>query len=145
MAIFTSMTQILCFLQLLILLFIFSCESPKNGHITSGKHLQIDPQAPNQYELPELTLQSIIPLETTDSSLIAHIMKIEYFSDHFYILNLVPPRGRKLLAFSGEGKFIHNTNQGKGPGEHVFLSNFFVDRSTKQIFLMDHVVGANYL
>ena len=135
------MLKISCFLQLWIPLFIFGCESPKKEEVTLAKHLQIDPKAHSQYDLPELTLQSIIPLETTDSSLIAFMMNIEYFSDHFYILNLVPPRSRKLLAFSGEGKYIRKTSQGKGPGEHVFVANFFVDKNTKRVLLMDHVVG----
>jgi len=93
----------------------------------------------NKFDIGMLTdsIAQIIPLETTDSSLIANIDKIEIKNNTIFIKDDL---SKSVLMFSKDGKFINKIQAiGQGPGEYVSLSNMTVTDST--LILIDHLVG----
>lgn len=65
---------------------------------------------------------SVVPLETTQNSLIGSIYKFVSFGDRFYIQDL---RNQTLFVFTNNGKFLFKLSEGgRGPGEFNELRNF---------------------
>ncbi len=125
----------------LFALFLIASCTTKEQEVPSQKVIQIDPKQETNQFLPELTVHSMIPLESNDSSLIANIRTIEYFKDKFYIINFITITNGSLLAFSKDGKFINKTLSGKGPGENVDPFALFIDRKEGKIHLYDQRGG----
>jgi hypothetical protein len=73
-----------------------------------------------------------IPLETTDTALIAQINEVISTEDYFLV------RDKHLYMFDKHGKFLHKiSNTGQGPGEYVQLID--CDADDKYIYLFDNV------
>jgi hypothetical protein len=71
-----------------------------------------------------------IPLETTDTALLAYIREIISTDDYFFV------RDKHLYMFDKQGKFLHKiSRQGRGPGEYVQLDDCDVD--DKHVYLLD--------
>ena len=69
----------------------------------------------------------LIPLETTDESLIGFIDKIEFYDDKIYILDRF--FGSSVFVFSKEGKFLSKlSRKGRGPGEYIFPMYSAIDQ-----------------
>lgn len=82
----------------------------------------------------------IIPLETSISSLIGKIIKVNKTADKIYILskNTGEYSGNDLLVYNGNGDFIRKVgSKGKGPGEYIQIQDFCVAKSTGGIFVLD--------
>ncbi len=78
---------------------------------------------------------TIIPLETTDRSLIQYLKKVVLYDDKFFILDDQRPL---FTIFSKTGKFIETVSkQGKGPGEYYVPTDFIIDSEQGQIELLD--------
>lgn len=78
---------------------------------------------------------SIIPLETTNKSLIQYIKKVVIHDHKIFLLDDQRPL---LAVFSSKGKFIKSIgNQGNGPGEFHYPTDFIIDDLHKQIELYD--------
>ena len=72
-----------------------------------------------------------ITLETSDSCLLSHIMKVEQSDSFLFVFDFSGP---KVLQFSSDGRFIKKTgNKGRGPGEYPNLRTFALDKLNKQI------------
>lgn len=78
----------------------------------------------------DLKLGKIIPLETSDSSLLYDIVSVDEIKDRYFI------RSRsKVLAFGEDGKFLYNVSaKGQGYKEYVTMSSFFIDNNELCIF-----------
>lgn len=77
----------------------------------------------------------IIPLETTEESLITEVSKVQFYNGHYYILDR---RSHELFCFDEEGKFLYKiSNQGRGPREYVGVSDFTIDRFNYRLLLLD--------
>jgi len=62
----------------------------------------------------------IIPLETTDSSLLGDIYGIAFYNNHYYIGD---SRGNYLFCFDEKGKFVRKIGKvGQGPEEYITAS-----------------------
>lgn len=82
----------------------------------------------------------IIPLETSNSSLIGKIVKVNKTADKIYILSKSTGEysGNDLLVYNGNGDFIRKVgSKGKGPGEYIDIQDFCVAKSTGGIFVLD--------
>lgn len=67
----------------------------------------------------------LIPLETTDSSLVAHITKIITSKDKIFIYDRIQ---NQIFIFNQEGQFISKINQkGRGPEEYNSLSDLAIN------------------
>jgi hypothetical protein len=77
----------------------------------------------------------IIPLETTDESLIGRITEVQVSDGKIFVFDI---DHAGLFVFNMDGKFIRRIGrEGQGPGEYVFLSNFTVDEAKHEIYLLD--------
>lgn len=79
----------------------------------------------NKIKLSELLTDScrLIPLETTDDSLLGKIYKIKKHNNTYYLLS----DDRWILRFDENGKFISSLNcLGSGPEEYTYIGDFDV-------------------
>ena len=72
----------------------------------------------------------IIPLETTEHSLIGgSASKIIFYNNHYYILD-APNPSKSFYCFDEQGKFVRKIgNEGRGPEEYIFVQNFVINES----------------
>lgn len=128
---------------LFLLLFGYACQNNRNNRYKN--------QRLKKSELVHIDLTNIkkglnindildditfIPLETTDSSIIAEITKVIYYGDRFYIFDL---KFQSLKVFDLNGKYINSIGRiGNGPGEYKELDDFIIDPKTKHILLLDN-------
>ena len=77
----------------------------------------------------------IIPLETTDSSIINKVTKIVFHEGRYYILD--EPQ-KTVFIFDDKGKYISKIDWiGDGPGEYGLLYDFEINRFTNNLELLD--------
>jgi hypothetical protein len=98
--------------------------------------IKVDEIPNKDVKMQEITSAfTIIPLETTDQSLIQYLKKVVLCDDKFFVLD----DQRPLFAiFSKTGKFIKSVSkQGKGPGEYYVPTDFIIDSEQGQIELLD--------
>ncbi len=73
-----------------------------------------------------------IPLETHPKAFMKFINFLKATDDRFYI-NTV----QELLCFDRSGKFLHKLDQqGRGPNEYIYLSDFDIKPEKKQIIVL---------
>ena len=79
-------------------------------------------------EIIDSSFFRIIPLETTEASLISNIYKLFYKNNRFYILDAAPMQlFQNILIFDDNGKFIKKiSGNGRGPNEYLRLLNMTV-------------------
>ncbi|MFO8234435.1 MAG: 6-bladed beta-propeller [Bacteroidales bacterium] len=115
---------------LLIILGLPSCWSESKNDM---KQILVEKDDPVDLYLSDISneVETII-LETDDSCLLSHIMKIEYSENSIFIFDF---RGPKVLQFSSTGKFIKKIgSKGRGPGEYPNLRTFTIDGQNKLIY-----------
>jgi len=77
----------------------------------------------------------IIPLKTTDRSVIKEISKIVVNNNNYYILD---SEQRSVLIFSRDGHFINRLDKtGKGPGEYIDIYDFDINEFTGNLEILD--------
>ena len=78
----------------------------------------------------------LIPLETTDNSLISYIEKYDYFEGKHYILDDIQ---FILFIFDENGNYLNRIakkGQGQGPGEYRFIYDFGINPQKGQIEML---------
>ena len=127
-----GLKTVMVIVLLSIVCFFFSCEIKDHQEI--GK-IMIDPHAKNTEV--NITVKSIVQLETSDSSLIGHINTVKYYKNRFYIFD--QNISKTLFVFDSTGKFINKTRLGHGPGEIIEPWNFCIDEASNTILLWDQM------
>jgi len=114
--------------KLLFLLFaVFMFYSCKNNPIIGNlTEIKISPKISDDEALQPLIKDlQIVKLQTTDSSLIKYITRIEYKKNKFYIQTT---NNKPILVFDSIGNYKNSIGQyGKGPKEFIQLMDFQVD------------------
>lgn len=83
---------------------------------------------------------TVIPLETTPSSLIKRVGKVVWYKSNIYILD---DSQKRLLQFDATGNFVRSIEHlGQGPGEYLSLADFQI--KDDKIYLLDRY-GARLL
>ena len=78
-----------------------------------------------------ITISNIIPLETSELSLLGKIEKIIKRDGFIYVKS----RNRPLALFDDKGRFIHNIGKiGSGPKDYSMLADF--DINNKEIYIL---------
>jgi hypothetical protein len=78
----------------------------------------------------------VIPLETTDSSLIVRIKRIEIWNDNIFVLNELKSHNN-ILCFDLGGKFLFSIDRmGQGPGDYSYLGDFIIDENLNHLILV---------
>ncbi|AWW29346.1 hypothetical protein DN752_03855 [Echinicola strongylocentroti] len=78
----------------------------------------------------------LVPLETTEKSLIGPINKVLATESHIYIYDRF--KGGGLVVFDNEGKFIRRIPNGQGPGELSRLYDIDFDEENDQLIAYEH-------
>lgn len=79
----------------------------------------------------------IIPLEFNKHCILGKIVKITITGDGIYIKDEQNKAG--IFKFDNKGKFISIIGkQGKGPGEHIELTDFSLNKSTNSLYIFDN-------
>ncbi|MCK5820308.1 MAG: 6-bladed beta-propeller [Bacteroidales bacterium] len=82
-----------------------------------------------------ITDVSIVPLETTDKSLISYVAQVDQIDDYLIIIERT---NQRIKAFNIDGSFSHFIgNIGKGPGEYIYPFGFSILRPEKEILVYD--------
>lgn len=107
--------------------FTFSCCSKPVSPVSELVQITIDPDKVENYiDISPMLSDSIdiIPLETTDESLLSNIGRLIFHKGHFYILD---GTRRGIFVFDEKGRFVRKIGkQGGGPGEYSSILFFDV-------------------
>ena len=114
-----------------------SCNTQKEGRFVSGKHTntvdmsQIGGDKKFNWKAVIDDIQ-IIPLETSDKSLVSRIDRLEYSPElGFFIMDC---RSRpSLMSFDSNGKFRFKLIPGKGPGEFNEIRSFQLTKKSVDV------------
>ena len=80
----------------------------------------------------------VVPLETTDKSLIKQVSRIEVTENDIWVKN----SNTNILRFSRDGKFRNTVGKvGQGPGEYSFVTDFVIDPVKKELHLNSSTMG----
>jgi hypothetical protein len=114
-----------------LIFFLLSCSNEKNSSI-----ITIDVQSPTGPELKYLSEIAIdiqyIPLETHPKALMKFVNYLKATDDKFYINTVL-----ELLCFDKSGKFLYKLDQqGRGPNEYVYLSDYDISPGKKQVIVL---------
>lgn len=129
----------------LILFFVFisasSCNNSSN--IVDSKILSVDISNIKEVSFFELFSKiELIPLETTDKSLIKDIEKIVFFDNKYFILDY---RNAEILVFNLSGKYLHKISEKvNGPNQYFNIGDFYIDELNKTINILAPVNKSMY-
>ncbi len=126
-----------------IAVFLFACNTDKKGH--SGKTIDeglqvfdfdVDNYTENNFS-DYFEISKVIPLETTDASLIKEISNTHINENEMLIFDRDL---KKLLLFDLNGKFIRQIgHEGRGPGEYVKIIDFATTMDHDTISIYDEI------
>lgn len=110
-----------------------ACTSKIGGGIQT---FEVDPQSMSDKSFDGLyRLKEVIPLETTDSSIMSLILKVVATPDRIFVLTW---QGDGIYSFDRKGKFMGKLQkQGKGPGEYLNIKDFVVTEEPRQLIAYD--------
>lgn len=107
-------------------------------HATSEIDLQKELDSPPSF-YDYFSKIEIIPLETSEESLIKKMTESTYYRGNFYILD--KPQ-KKLFVFNKEGRFLHTIDKrGNGPGEYSDIADFQFNRFSGDLELLNPMGG----
>ena len=96
--------------------------------------ISIDPtssQSVDWMQLFDTASMQVIPLETTDQSLLAWVDRM-IITDTLYAFS----SNNSIYAFNQNGNFLFKiANQGRGPGEYLVLDDFYIDENNHYYIL----------
>lgn len=118
-------------LEIFIMMLLFACTPTDENEIPT---LSVDLHSPAVSLEDLFSKVEIIPLETSDSCLLVSIDKIVNVDGLLYIFD-----GRRpaLYVFDEKGAFVRQISRwGDGPGEHLLISDFIVDKKQQTIGLL---------
>lgn len=78
----------------------------------------------------------LLPLETTDKSLVGGIYKVVATESNIYLMDKF--KGKGLIIFNKEGKFVKRLSHGQGPGELYRLWDFSYDKENDKLIVYQH-------
>lgn len=77
----------------------------------------------------------VIPLETTDSSLVVYPLEMKEYKNVFYLFDI---HTGNLLTFDAQGEFIRKIGgKGHGPGEYTHLASISIDDKNETLQLLE--------
>ena len=123
---YTFVMQKDCFIAVLAAMFLSSCAGTTKTSTGAIVNDEMENLHKGSVSLSSLVdVENIIPLETTDVSLLGEISKIQKKEDLIYVSS----RNRPLSLFDKQGRFVGQIGSiGVGPEEYVQLIDFDVDR-----------------
>ncbi|MBR1941505.1 MAG: 6-bladed beta-propeller [Bacteroidaceae bacterium] len=135
------------FYTLLMLISLTGCSSPKGNADTEKveEGLPVINLSEGVEEVDKLNLSDaaerveIVKLETTGQSLISDIEHIQVTNSDIWITHY---KDQYVYRFSRDGKFKNRVGKiGQGPEEYTRLSSFWIDESSKEVYILSSVYG----
>lgn len=122
-------------LILLALCFMFSCGQKEKGIDCLTLSVDLN-QSPLKYN-DVFSNAEVIPLETTDSSLIVYPFEVIEHKGNLYIYDI---HVNKAFVFDKKGKFIRQIGRtGQGPGEYSWLQSISMDKKNDVVHLIEPI------
>ncbi|MBW6479795.1 MAG: 6-bladed beta-propeller [Bacteroidales bacterium] len=81
-----------------------------------------------------ITVDKLIPLETSDSSFVGTITKLRYLNGKFFVFDII--HKRTVTCFNSKGDFMFSIPFGKGPGELIMADDF--DVFDRTLYIKSH-------
>ena len=103
---------------------------------------QVDFGNVQTYKSSELiSVERLLPLETSDESLFGSIDQLEVWKDRIYLLDTY--KTNAVLVFSAtDGKFIQKiVGTGNGPGEFLTPHSFWIDYPDGSLYVQDRMMS----
>lgn len=123
----------------LLIAILVSCNNKKSGLENRPEIININIDEIQQ-KLLNVIIEDVIPLETSQNSLLGDNYKVKYFNNRFYILNANRFEQPALFVFDDKGNFIKKTITGKGPGEVLEPKSFTINKRDSVVFLHDMIL-----
>jgi len=133
----------LVLIMLFALLVIMGCKQKKQSVSTDNlQTINVDPRQNSKIKLSNIIDDiNIVPLQTSDSSLLGEILGIKKVGGKFYIKS-----SKNVYVFDSKGKFERKLGKnGKGPNEILAVTNFYIDDKNNTIEIYDGVKSQNIL
>lgn len=128
----------LIYISLVVILITTACNSSSSKEHIPVINLNSMSVINDKSELDSKSLnmsQTLIPLETTDSSLLSKITCIEKSKDAYWIVS-----DGLVFKFSKQGKYLQTIGAiGQGPEEYLNAYNLQIDDSGNKIYVMDYL------
>jgi hypothetical protein len=133
------MKRVTIYRIILLILIISSC-SPEKKEI---ENIRVDIDRIQKISFFDIfSRATIIPLETSERSLIRDIRKVIPFNDKFYILDYP---NAEILFFDESGRFLHKiSDRGNGPNQYINISDFDIDLSRDILICLSPVNNTMY-
>ncbi len=122
----------MAWLLIIFILFFTSCQEDDHLQREGLEIIKIDL---DEMSMPDIKIDKIIPLETSEESLIERVNRISIFEERIYILEV--HNLKTIVLFDIEGNYIKKIPIGKGPGEIVFPGDYYLDRKNKRLLVWD--------
>lgn len=125
------------FILIALLILVSACQE-KMVVPSDLQHISLSLETEQKLFLSEIADSiEIIPLEQTDESDLATVMKIIYHKGRYYLLNSIGYASKSVQVFDGEGKFLFKLDErGQGPNEWVELNDFTINERTDELVLL---------
>jgi len=129
-------------LYLILLVYIFSCNTEKNADLPKYK-IDLRKGLDNreqQFVLSDFVRDlEFVPLETSQECLLSDIYELKVTNDFILISDR-----KKLLKFGKDGRFIQRIGRtGKGPSEHGRNIKFNVNEHTNEAYILSNRYQVN--
>jgi hypothetical protein len=129
--------------NIFILVFIFTlytlygCKE-QNGKMETGSVIRMDIDKRDHISVFDIFRKiEIIPLETTDESLIKSIDKLIYYDHNIYILDY---DRYKIFVFDSLGHYLFKfDDRGQGPEEYHHIADFDINEKERKLVLLSAV------
>ncbi|TSA32386.1 MAG: 6-bladed beta-propeller [Porphyromonadaceae bacterium] len=118
-----------------------SCANRESGMDKSPEEIIINIDDKNG-ALLNVSIKDVIPLETSQNSLIGYASQVKYFNHRFYLIDKNRFQKPTFFVFDEKGKFVWKTIQGKGPGEVIEPYAFAINEEDSVILLHDQALSA---
>lgn len=115
----------------IFIMLLFACTSRDKNEIPT---LSVDLHSSDVSFEDLFSKIEIIPLETSDSCLLVDVEKIVHVDSLLYVFDSRRPA---LYVFDEKGAFVRQISRwGDGPGDHLLISDFMVDKNQQTIGLL---------
>lgn len=118
-----------------------SCVSEKEGLLLENQNIYPKPvkintkKAQGHHFSDVITWTKVLPLETSTSSLIRGIDKLEFSNNNIFVLNRPGREDERLMVFDFEtGSYVRDIGKaGIGPTDFKGLRDFYIDAETGEV------------
>ena len=125
---------------IIVLVLVASCKNENNTNIRNDNIETISFYKNYQEKLPYSSFVDtieLIPLETTEKSLIGEITRVVFDDNKYYVRSTNGMQNAKLYVFDDAGKYLKQIGEkGNGPGEYILFKDFSIN-SNHDIIIAD--------